>query len=302
MRVLPDGPSIPDELLQASDQGDVIFLCGAGVSRPAGLPGFVELAQLVIEKLGTPADAASRQLLERILGDAQAAVSLDQVFQNLKYEYGADEIDEVVSGLLDPGTGANIEHHALLLKLSRSAAGRPQIVTTNFDLLFEQADPSLAVTAIVAPNLPDLANGQPLEGIVYLHGRRQIQDDPRKAARLIVSSADFGRAYLAQGWATKFMTDLLRHYTIVLVGYSANDPPSDTCLKVSTRLGMDDLLASTPLTEVRPKRFRPAGATEGCESLRIRTRTPSTPLCGARCGSGRRGRRTSIAGVDQPQT
>ena len=146
MRFLSGGPSIPEELLQASDQWDVIFLCGAGVSRPAGFPGFADLARQVIEKLGTPADAASRQLLERILGDSQATVSLDQVFQNLKYEYGADEIDDVVSALLDPGTGAGVEHHALLLKLSRSAAGRPQIVTTNFDLLFERADPSLAAT------------------------------------------------------------------------------------------------------------------------------------------------------------
>jgi hypothetical protein len=225
MRFLPGGPSIPEELLQASDQGDVIFLCGAGVSRPAGLPGFAELARLVIEKLGAPPDAASRQLLERILGDSQATGSLDQVFQNLKYEYGADQIDEVASDLLDPGPDASTQQHALLLKLSRNAARRPQIVTTNFDLLFERADPSLAATAIVAPNLPDLANGQPLEGIVYLHGRRRIKDDSRKAAPLIVSSADFGRAYLAQGWATKFMSDLLRHYTIVLVGYSANDPP-----------------------------------------------------------------------------
>jgi hypothetical protein len=225
MRFLPDGPSIPEELLQASDHGDVIFLCGAGVSRPAGLPGFVELARLVVEKLGVPADAPSRRLLERALGDSQAAVSLDQIFQNLKYEYGPDQIDEVVSDLLDPGPDASTEQHALLLKLSKNAARRPQIVTTNFDLLFERAEPSLAASAIIAPNLPDLASGQPLEGIVYLHGRRKGKEDPRPAAPLIVSSADFGRAYLAQGWATKFMTDLLRHYTIILVGYSANDPP-----------------------------------------------------------------------------
>ncbi len=225
MRFLPGGPSIPEELLQASDQGDVIFLCGAGVSRPAGLPGFAELARLVIEKFGAPADAGSRQLLERIRDDSQVTVSLDQVFQNLKYEYGADQVDEVVSDLLDPGPDASTQQHELLLKLSRNAARRPQIVTTNFDLLFERADPSLASTAIIAPNLPDLANGQPLEGIVYLHGRRKVKDDPRQVPPLIVSSADFGRAYLAQGWATKFMSDLLRHYTIVLVGYSANDPP-----------------------------------------------------------------------------
>ena len=42
---------------------------------------------------------------------------------------------------------------------------------------------------------------------------------------LILSSADFGRAYLAEGWATRFVRDLLRRYVIVLVGYSATDPP-----------------------------------------------------------------------------
>jgi hypothetical protein len=239
MRFLPDGPSLPEELLQASDHGDVIFLCGAGVSRPAGLPGFAELARQVVERLGVPADAPSRQLLKQILGDSGATAPLDQVFQNLKYEYGADQIDQVVSDLLDPPADASTKQHAILLKLSRSAARRPQIVTTNFDLLFERADPSLTASAIVAPTLPDLADGQPLEGIVYLHGRRKEKGEIRREESLIVSSADFGRAYLAQGWATKFMTDLLRHYTIVLVGYSANDPPVRYLLEGIHVLGED---------------------------------------------------------------
>ena len=41
----------------------------------------------------------------------------------------------------------------------------------------------------------------------------------------IVSSSDFGRAYLAEGWATRFIRDLLDQYTVILLGYSANDPP-----------------------------------------------------------------------------
>lgn len=227
MRFTPDGPNIPDELLEASDHGDVIFLCGAGISRPAGLPGFAELAQQVVEKLGAPPDAPSRLALRRILGEPSSFLSLDQVFQNLKYEYGPEVVDEVVSALLDPPSDASTEQHAILLRLSRNAARRPQIVTTNFDQLFERVDPSLSGTAIVAPVLPDLTQGQSLEGIVYLHGRRQIGGNrsTRRLSPLILSSADFGRAYLAQGWATKFMTDLLRHYTLVLVGYSANDPP-----------------------------------------------------------------------------
>ena len=65
MRFLPSGPSIPDELLEARDNGNVVFFCGAGVSQPAGLPGFVELAQQLIDKLGAPSDAPFRVLLSR---------------------------------------------------------------------------------------------------------------------------------------------------------------------------------------------------------------------------------------------
>ena len=41
MRFVANGPSIPDELLTARDEGRVMFFCGAGVSRAyAGLPDF----------------------------------------------------------------------------------------------------------------------------------------------------------------------------------------------------------------------------------------------------------------------
>jgi hypothetical protein len=38
MRFLAAGPDFPDELLEARDAGNVVFFCGAGISRPAGLP------------------------------------------------------------------------------------------------------------------------------------------------------------------------------------------------------------------------------------------------------------------------
>ena len=36
----PDLPAIPERLLLAHAQGDVLFLCGAGVSITSGLPDF----------------------------------------------------------------------------------------------------------------------------------------------------------------------------------------------------------------------------------------------------------------------
>jgi SIR2-like domain len=41
----------------------------------------------------------------------------------------------------------------------------------------------------------------------------------------VVSSADFGRAYLADGRATRFIQTLLTRFQIVFIGYGADDPP-----------------------------------------------------------------------------
>ena len=224
MRFFVNGPNIPDELLEERDNGNVVFFCGAGVSRPAGLPGFFDLAKQVMEKLGTPSEAKSCKLLNRADPDADFAPPLDQVFGLLQQEYGAGIIDDVVSQLLKTPRKANVEPHSIVLRLSRSADHKPQAVTTNFDLLFERADKS--IERHVPPALPDIASGQPLEGVTYLHGRRAIRPTGGVARQgLVIGSADFGRAYLAAGWATKFVRDLLRHYIIVLLGYSAADPP-----------------------------------------------------------------------------
>ena len=51
MRFLPDGSNLPDELLEERDNGNVVFLCGAGVSRPAGMPDFPGLARDVVSGL-----------------------------------------------------------------------------------------------------------------------------------------------------------------------------------------------------------------------------------------------------------
>ena len=45
MQFFKNGPDIPERLLQAHEEGDVVFFCGAGISYPAGLPGFKELVE-----------------------------------------------------------------------------------------------------------------------------------------------------------------------------------------------------------------------------------------------------------------
>jgi hypothetical protein len=223
MRFFSDGPSIPDELLEERDNGNVVFFCGAGVSQPT-FPGFLGLAKQVFEKLGVANDSEARTLLDRADEDPEFGPTLDRIFSWLQHKYGAGTIDSEVSQLLKTPAGADTEKHSLILRLSRNAGGSPQVVTTNFDLLFERARKT--IKKHVPPALPDLASGQPLEGLVYPHGRRATGRTAGVVRQgLIISSADFGRAYLADGWATRFVRELLRNYVIVLIGYSASDPP-----------------------------------------------------------------------------
>lgn len=53
MQFITNGPDIPDELLQAHEEGRVVFFCGAGISYPAGLPGFKGLVEQIYKLTGT---------------------------------------------------------------------------------------------------------------------------------------------------------------------------------------------------------------------------------------------------------
>ena len=97
MRFFADGPNIPEALLEDRDNGNVVFFCGAGISRPAGLPGFIELTEQVLEELGPPPEAKVREMVSRAKEEPDGAVSLDQVFSLFQRDYGLDNVQEVVS-------------------------------------------------------------------------------------------------------------------------------------------------------------------------------------------------------------
>ena len=65
MRFVENGPTIPDRLLRARDEGQVVFFCGAGVSRArAGLHDFSGLANAVADSLGSARESAARTLID----------------------------------------------------------------------------------------------------------------------------------------------------------------------------------------------------------------------------------------------
>ncbi|MCD9510615.1 SIR2 family protein [Photobacterium phosphoreum] len=225
MRFNSNGPDIPDVLLERRDKGRVIFLCGAGISFSSGLPGFAELTEYVID-FYSPAEESeiSKAFLPwtgKKSDNSAPKVPLDQIFHLLYQEYGREEVNSLVAKKLSdfkPQDDVGFEH-SLIRRLSTSADGKPQIVTTNFDLLLEHG---VEIPYHQPPVFPDIELGEPLEGITYLHGR--LNDTGEGRHPYILSSADFGRAYLSEGWATSFILKLLERYTVVLVGYQAEDP------------------------------------------------------------------------------
>jgi hypothetical protein len=224
MRFHADGPPIPDGLLDRRDEGRVVFLCGAGVSIPSGMPSFIGLTQHIIEFFDPPKDSGVMRAFQPWLDDPSGpTIPLDQVFNLLHQEYGKTEVNALVMQRLTAPSATTTGigyHHSLIKRISSSLNGIPQVVTTNFDTLFELND-ELAVH--IPPAFPDLAFGASIEGITYLHGRLAGADEQQHS--YVLSSADFGRAYLSEAWATNFIRNLLDRYTVVLVGYQAEDPP-----------------------------------------------------------------------------
>ena len=228
MRFKAGGPAIPDILLEERDAGNVVFLCGAGVSIPAGLPGFVDLTRHVIDEVDPPRDSEIRRAFGPWI-DKDSTVPggvrprLDHLFQLLNREYGRERVARIVWNRLAKVDSIHTREHDIVARISANAEGHPQVVTTNFDRLFESALAERATPVHKPPMYPDLRHGVPATGITYLHGRlADTEFDPHE---YILSSADLGRAYLAQGWATAFIQQLLQHHTVVLLGYRAEDPP-----------------------------------------------------------------------------
>ncbi|MBX7531703.1 SIR2 family protein [Qipengyuania sp. 1XM1-15A] len=211
MRFFSDGPDIPSHLLGQQAQGNVVFFCGAGVSIPAGLDSFWQLTDRIVTALD------SEEGREALNEDAD----FDRIFNLLVKRYGREEVDRQIFLALGTKRAKTLAHHRAILHLAKNAAGATQLVTTNFDLLFERAGCKSA--KIIPPNLPNLELNRTLEGIVYLHGR--LVDTDKADPRYVISSADFGRAYLAEGWAAKFVRELRETFTLVFLGYSADDPP-----------------------------------------------------------------------------
>lgn len=220
MRFNATNTDIPEELLSAQEEGRVVFFCGAGISYDAKIPVFDGLLKKTAEGLNHELTPAEKRLFK--------AKKFDELYQ--EYERAFQQptyVRRITEKLLHPAIdpkGKALSKHCSLLKLARSRNGETRLVTTNYDCLFDEAQKALSVRvpSFAAPLLP-VPKDYKWDGIVYLHGKLQESPSDSNLLSLVLSSGDFGQAYLTERWASRFVTELFRDHIICFVGYSVND-------------------------------------------------------------------------------
>lgn len=216
MRFIKNGPDVPDPLVEAHEEGRVVFFCGAGISYPAGLPGFWGLVTEIYNRLGETPSSVEQAALDSNQLDGAIGL-LERRLNSTKL------VREHIAEILKPDFSKPdaLATHRALLSLSKEQKDRRRLVTTNFDRIFEHILGTEEPTAIrySAPLLP-VPKKSKWDGLVYLHGLLPDTGGLFEHHRLVVSSGDFGLAYLTERWASRFVTELFRSYVICFVGYS----------------------------------------------------------------------------------
>ena len=243
MQFVKEGPDVPERLLQAHEDGRVVFFCGAGISYPARLPGFAGLVKELYSRLGITPDAVQAAAIKAMRYDTAVGLLEANIVG------GQRAVREMIAEILDLDTSAPnaMATHDALLTLGKSRERRTRLITTNFDRLFEHviANGRPSTERFKAPLLPVPKNRW--DGLVYLHGL--LPEDPagNNLDNLVVSSGDFGLAYLTERWAARFVSELIQNFVVCFVGYSIEDPV--------LRYMMDALAADRLLGEAPPEMF-----------------------------------------------
>ena len=198
-----DGVEVPSELVDAHRDGRLVLFVGAGASRdaPSDLPDFQRLTESIAEQAHYTLNDGDLLHPDVVLGRIE--------------DRGVDVHLLVSTHLSDPRSQYNRLHEAIVdLGL---ASPRLRIVTTTFDRHLTSAGDARAAEndEYAAPALPV---GNDFTGLVYLHGT--LSQPPE---RLVMTDGDFGKAYLRDAWAARFLERMFAEFTVLFIGYSHGD-------------------------------------------------------------------------------
>ena len=229
---------VPERLLLAHARGEVLFIAGAGVSMNAGLPDFRELVEKVYKELDpvmysvisnknqAPQDLTDEQKAElNRFRKKEYDVVLGMIERRIEGQEAAQSlVRQKIGSILRPTGLKPTRIHRALVRLS-NRDGPVTIITTNFDLLLEEAARKMKfpIQTYALGGIPRPTLRAEFSGVLHIHGT--LDRNPQRTSDLIISDQDFGELYLRRRIASDLIYDAARLYNLVLVGYSANDPP-----------------------------------------------------------------------------
>lgn len=193
--------NFPDELIKAIRAKKLVIFAGAGVSMgdPANLPDFNFLADRIAA--GSGEARPDQEPADRFLG---------------RLHRKGVEVHQRAATLLTLAPESYTPLHKNLLRLFAEVE-HLRVVTTNLDTLFEEAGAIVFDNSSDIYRAPALPLGHDFSGIVHVHGCLG------HLKGMVLTDADFGRAYLTEGWARRFLVDLFQAFTVLFVGYSHDD-------------------------------------------------------------------------------
>lgn len=186
-------------IIKALRDHELVIFAGAGVSMgaPSNLPSFEELSKNIARGTGCEPRPPWDQLLGRL-------------------QCKGVKVHQLAADALSLPESSYNDLHFNLIRLFRSRDS-VRLITTNFDFHFENAAKELFVNLPDIYQAPALPLGKDFNGIVHVHG------SINRPGNMVLTDADFGKAYLTEGWARRFLLEVFQNYTVLFVGYSYDD-------------------------------------------------------------------------------
>jgi SIR2-like domain len=196
--------NLPDEILDAQENGELVIFAGAGISiqSPSNMLSFKDLAYEICKEFNTNFDENYLDKIDIFLGKLSD-----------KHLDVHGKVQEIIRNIQPQPN----DLHNSIVKLFNNKK-EIKIITTNFDDLLTKSAESYFESKIGEYNAPALPLGYNFSGIVYLHGN--INSDPKQ---MVLIDSDFGKAYMTEGWARRFLQQVFQRYVVLFIGYSHND-------------------------------------------------------------------------------
>lgn len=225
-------------VLHAERRRPIVFWVGAGLSIPAGLPGWRGLRDILISRaleIAATLEPAKGREKEIEIERAQAAVSLWDSFEILKSNLGITEYKEGIREVFSRASGDYIPQ---LYSSIWDLPGVRGVATLNIDEYATKShrrtrpgeDPADFVGADVADYAHILSSGRPF--IANLHG---IMDSQKS---WIFTGSEISKLVSSPGYR-EFISLIFGQMSVVFCGISADDGAAGGFLHTLTASGLD---------------------------------------------------------------